>query len=76
MTQKQLYEACVQLAPDFRIGIEFTTLPTVSRVLAWHGRKRGDMNERSMGIIFPEGSDFEPKLTLLLQQAWAELSRQ
>lgn len=74
MTPKQKYEACVALAPDFRIGVEYTTLPLVSRVLAWHGRRPRDMAPRGAGITFPEGSDFEPKLDALLGQALADLS--
>lgn len=74
MTPKQTFEACVALAPDFRLGVEYTTLPTVSRALVWHGRRPRDMHERSAGIIFPEDSAFEPKFAELLARAFAELS--
>lgn len=74
MTPKQKYEKCVELAPDFRIGVEYTTLPTVSRVLAWHGRRPRDMAPRGAGIVFPEDSAFEPKFSELLSQALANLS--
>lgn len=74
MTAKQKFEACRVLAPDFRLGVEYTTLPTVSRALVWHGRRPRDMNEKSAGIIFPEDSAFEPKFDELLTRALAELS--
>lgn len=74
MTPKQKYEACVALAPNFRIGIEYLTLPTVSRAIVWHGRRPGDMSEMSTGLIFPDDSAFEPKFSELLTRALAALS--
>lgn len=73
MTPKQKFEACVALAPNFRLGVEFLTLPTVSRALVWHGRRPQDMVEKTAGLIFPEGSAFEPKFDELLTRALAEL---
>ena len=73
MTAKQKFEACVALAPNFRLGVEYTTLPTVSRVLVWHGRRPHDMSEKSGGLIFPDESAFEPKFDELLTRALAEL---
>lgn len=73
MTAKQKFEACVALAPNFRLGVEYVTLPSVARVLVWHGRRPQDMNEKTAGIIFPEASAFEPKYDELLTRALAEL---
>lgn len=73
MTPKQKFEACVALAPNFRLGVEYLTLPTVARALVWHGRRPHDMNEKSAGIVFPEDSAFEPKFDELLTRALAEL---
>lgn len=73
MTSAQKYAACVALAPNFRIGIEYTTLPIVSRALVWHGRRPADMNELSSGMSFPEGHAFEPLLGEVLTRALATL---
>jgi hypothetical protein len=75
MTPKQLFNACIALAPDFRVCIEYTTMPTMQRVLVWHGRKPTDMTARSAGIPFPENTEFEPKLAFVLEQALAMLQQ-
>jgi hypothetical protein len=75
MTPKQNYEACRALAPDFRVCIEYTTLPTVSRVLAWHGRRPSDLAEQTSAIVFPEATAFEPKFAEILTIAYATLSQ-
>lgn len=75
MTQAQLYAACVTLAPNFRVQITWTTLPTVSRSIQWFGRKKDSLVEQTGGIVFPENSDFEPKLTFVLTQALATLQQ-
>jgi hypothetical protein len=73
MTPAQKYAACVALAPNFRIGVEYTTFPIVSRSLVWHGRRPADMNEQSAGILFPTGAAFEPHFDELLTRALAAL---
>jgi hypothetical protein len=73
MNQKQLFEACVLLAPNFRVGIEYTTMPTSDRVLAWHGRRPSAMEEQSSAIPFPEDTAFEPKFFEILKIAYAAL---
>jgi hypothetical protein len=73
MTPKQKFEACVSLAPNFRVCVVYTTLPTVSRTLMWYGRRPGDMNELSAGMIFPEDRAFEPIFDELLTRALAAL---
>jgi hypothetical protein len=75
MTQAQLYAACVTIAPNFTVQIIWTTLPTVSRSIQWFGRPKGTLNNLTGGIVFPENSDFEPKLTFVLTQALAVLQQ-
>ena len=75
MTPAQMFAACRVLAPDFALGVTFTTLPTVSRVLAWHGKRPSDLESMGAAIVFPENSDFEPKFSTLLRQALAMLSQ-
>lgn len=75
MTPSQLYLACRTLAPNFRVCIEFTTMPTLTRVMAWHGRRPRDMEEQGAAIPFPENTEFEPKFAALLQQALAVLQQ-
>jgi hypothetical protein len=75
VTNEQLFVAAQALAPNFRIGVEYVTLPTSHRVLVWHGKKPTDLVERSGGTPFPEGTEFEPKYTYLLQQAVATLQQ-
>lgn len=74
MTSKQKFEACVVLAPNFRIGIEFIEMPTATRYLMWHGRRTGDLNERNGGIVFVEGANFETHFDELLTRALADLA--
>jgi hypothetical protein len=74
VNDEQRYLACVALASNFRIGVEYTTFPTVSRALVWHGKRPQDLTEKTAGIVFPVNSDFEPKLSFLLTQALATLS--
>jgi len=66
MTQKQMFEACVEIAPNFRIGIEY---PVLGRSLMWRGTPRGTLIELSAGTIFPDNAAFEPNFTFLLTQA-------
>jgi len=73
MTQSQLYAACVNIAPNFAVGIVWTTMPSVARSIYWSGRPTGSLNTLSGGMTFPENSDFEPKLTATLTQALAIL---
>lgn len=75
MTPKQMYDACIALAPNFRVCIEFTTMPTLQRVMMWHGRRPTDLVEQSFGIPFPENTEFEPKFAFLLEQALAVLQQ-
>lgn len=74
MTPKQKFDACVLLAPNFRVDIEYTTLPTVSRALVWHGRRPADILPMSAGIVFPEGNPFEPLFDEILTRALAALT--
>jgi len=73
MTARQKFEACVILAPNFRIGIEYLTMPSVARALVWHGRRPADMAGLSAGILFPAGLPFEPLFDELLTRAFATL---
>ena len=73
MTSKQMFHACVLIAPNFRVGVEFTTLQQWDRALMWRAKRPADREEKSAGVPFPENSEFEPKLTFLLQQALATL---
>lgn len=68
MTNAQAYAACVALASDFRIGIEY---PVIGRALVWRGHLGGNvvLPEYQGGVPFPDGSEFEPKFTVLLQNA-------
>lgn len=70
MTQQQTFQACVELAPNFRIGIEY---PIVGRSIIWRGTPRGSMTELSAGLTFPDDAVFEPRFTALLQQALVTL---
>lgn len=74
MTAKQKFEACVEIAPNFRIGIEYLDMPSASRFLMWHGRRSGDLNERSGGIVFVEGANFETHFDELLTRALGDLA--
>lgn len=69
MTLKQKFQACVALAPNFRVTIEFVELPSSERVMAWRGRKTNETEERSAGVAFPPGGDFEATFSFLLSQA-------
>jgi hypothetical protein len=74
VTPKQKFDACVLLAPNFRVEVVYTTFPTVSRALVWHGRRPADINPMSAGIAFPEGNPFEPLFDEILTRALAALS--
>lgn len=73
MTPEAKYEACRAIAPDFRIGIEYTILLTVSRALVWHGTPPGSLTPMSAGITFAPGEAFEPRFDELLTRALAAL---
>lgn len=68
MTNAQAFAACVALASDFRVGVEY---PIVGRSLVWRAHLGGNvaLPELSAGVLFPDGSEFEPKFTVLLQNA-------
>lgn len=66
MTNKQMFEACLLAAPNFRLGVEY---PVLGRSLVWHGTPVGSLTELSAGIDFAEDSPFEPRFTFLLTQA-------
>lgn len=72
MTQKQMYEQCVQLAPDFRLGLEF---PVLGRSLVWHGTPRTSTTSLTAGVLYPPENPTEPLLDFLLQQALVTLSQ-
>lgn len=72
MTPEQLYAACVKLAPNFRIGVEYLV---AGRSLVWHGRRSDRMDEQSAGLLFPGGSSFEAKFAALLQSALITLQQ-
>lgn len=66
MTNQQLFAACQVLAPNFRIGIEY---PVLGRSIVWRGSLTPTSPELSCGLVFQEGSEFEPKYTDLLTNA-------
>lgn len=75
MTSKQMFDACVAIAPDFKLTVEFTTMPSSPRVLVWKARKPAETVSRGAGIPFPENTEFEPKFFFFLQCALATLSQ-
>lgn len=72
MTQKQMYEQCVQLAPNFRLGLEF---PVLGRSLVWHGTPKGSLVPLTAGMLFPPTNPVEPLLDFLLNQALVTLTQ-
>lgn len=70
MTQQQMYEACVEIAPDFRIGVEF---PVLGRTMVWRGTPRGSMAQLSAGKQYTAISDVDALLSFLLNQALVTL---
>jgi len=74
VTSSQLFSACVALAPNFRVDVEYTTLNIVPRALVWHGRRPADIQPMTAGILFPEGALFEPLFHEILVRAYAALS--
>ncbi len=73
MTAKQKMEACILLAPNFYVTVEFTTFPTVARVMKWYGRRPADISGMSAGMSFPDGYPFDPTFDELLTRAFAAL---
>ena len=74
MSPKQMFEACRTLAPNFRVEIRFTTLPTVSRIMEWSGQPTWLTHQLSAGVPFPESAPFESLYAQVLQSALAVLS--
>lgn len=70
MTQQQMFQACIEIAPNFRIGIEY---PVLGRSLVWRGTPRGTLVELSAGTLFATDGAFEPNFTFLLNQAVIQL---
>lgn len=70
MTQQQMFEACVEIAPDFRIGIEFLI---AGRSLVWHGTPKGSLSPLSAGQQYTSITDFDALLSFLLNQALVTL---
>lgn len=64
---KALFAECRRLAPDFKVRVEYTTAQLTGRVLKWYATKNG--TPMSLGYDFPEGRDFEPIYSVLLQNA-------
>lgn len=73
MTPKQLFEACTALAPNFRVCVEYTTMPTNQRVLAWHGRLPDELFERTSALPFQDNRSFEVVFFEVLKTAYATL---
>lgn len=74
MTPKQRFSACVALAPNFRVEVQFVTFQTTDRVMVWYGRRPADIEPMTAGIAFPPGNDFEATFDELLTRALAALS--
>lgn len=72
MTPSQMFAACVELAPNFRIGIEY---PVSGRSLVWRGRATGAIVEETAGVLFPTNAAFEPLYEFLLRQALTVLQQ-
>lgn len=70
MTQKQTFAECVQLAPDFRLGLAF---PVLGRSLVWYGTPRATGVALTAGVQFPTDNPVDPLLDFLLQQALVTL---
>lgn len=72
MTQKQAFAQCVQLAPDFRLGLAF---PVLGRSLVWYGTPRATGVPLTAGVQFPTDNPVDPLLDFLLQQALVTLTQ-
>ena len=70
MTQQQMFAACVEIAPDFRIGFEF---PVLGRSLVWRGTPRGSSAQLSAGKQYTTTTDVDATLSFLLNQALVTL---
>jgi hypothetical protein len=72
VTQKQAFAQCVQLAPDFRLGLAF---PVLGRSLVWYGTPRATGVPLTAGVQFPTDNPVDPLLDFLLQQALVTLTQ-
>lgn len=72
MNQQQLYDACVAIAPNFRLEVRFGIL---GRTMVWIGTPRGALTPLSAGLDFPDTLPFEQNYTFLLNQALITLTQ-
>lgn len=74
MTEEQLFAACVALAADFRIGVEYLS---GLRRLVWRGKLAPGQPELNGSLTFTpaEVETFEARYRTLLVQAYLTLRK-